>query len=330
MIPNVFISSTIADLHHLREALKDTVEELMYRPLLSEFGDIGYLPHSSTEISCYLSMKDCQIAILIIGKRYGSISDNKNSITHNEFLTARDSKIPVICLVDREVISFKKLYDLNDENTVIPEFPGMDNPKKTFELIQNIMDSNINNGILKFSSVSDARSLIKTQLAHIFGDLLWSKYDPIKAEVKDVLSEVKTLREELKNKDFDPQPFIKAVRLLLDDRYEQLRNLFERISGTIERAVPFILEQKKFEDYLVETNIEFEVDDSNIDINSLSKDNELVTFTRFVFPQGYGHPESPRKSGQWGMLRGNKVIMSSSAKLLFDYSYEEIRKKSGV
>ena len=93
MTPNVFISSTIADLHHLREALRDTVQDLGYNPVLSEFGDIGYLPQTSAEDSCYITMKDCQLAVLIVGKRYGSLSDDGRSVTHNEFLTATATTI---------------------------------------------------------------------------------------------------------------------------------------------------------------------------------------------------------------------------------------------
>ncbi|MCJ7812359.1 DUF4062 domain-containing protein, partial [bacterium] len=43
MIPNVFISSTIKDLHYLRDAIRDLVKELGYRPIMSEYGDIGYI-----------------------------------------------------------------------------------------------------------------------------------------------------------------------------------------------------------------------------------------------------------------------------------------------
>ena len=199
MIPNVFISSTIADLQHLREALKDSIEELAYRPVLSEFGDIGYLPQVSAEDSCYLTMRDCQIAVLIVGKRYGSLSANGSAITHNEFIVARENKIPIVCLVEREVLSFKKVFDANSEIQSAPAFPGMDFPSKSFNLIQEIMDAPTNNGILPFSSIAEARTLLKEQLAHIYGDLLRSKFDPVKAEIKDILSEIMTLRQELKN-----------------------------------------------------------------------------------------------------------------------------------
>jgi len=62
MRPNIFVSSTIQDLQYLREAIRDTILSLGYNPVMSEFGDIGYLPALSVEDACYLSLKDCQIA----------------------------------------------------------------------------------------------------------------------------------------------------------------------------------------------------------------------------------------------------------------------------
>lgn len=68
MIPNVFVSSTIADLHHLRDAIRDTLSELAYIPVLSEYGDVGYLPTATAEDSCYIMLEQCQLAVIVIGK----------------------------------------------------------------------------------------------------------------------------------------------------------------------------------------------------------------------------------------------------------------------
>ena len=84
MIPNIFISSTIQDLHYLRDAVRDTISDLGYFPIMAEYGDFGFQPTLSVEDSCYNSMKDSHLAIVIIGKRYGSKSSNNLSITHNE------------------------------------------------------------------------------------------------------------------------------------------------------------------------------------------------------------------------------------------------------
>lgn len=72
MVPNVFISSTIEDLSYLRESIRESILDLACTPVMSDYGDIGYLPQISVEDACYKALKDCQIAIIIIDKRYGS------------------------------------------------------------------------------------------------------------------------------------------------------------------------------------------------------------------------------------------------------------------
>jgi hypothetical protein len=336
MIPNVFISSTIADLQHLREALKDTVEELSYHPILSEFGDVGYLPQASAETSCYLAMRDCQMAVLIVGKRYGSLAASGLGITHSEFLTARENTIPVICLVDREVLSYKKVFDATGEAQTTPVFPGMDFPGKTFSFIQEVMDAPVNNGILPYSSIAEVRALLKTQLAHVFGDLLRSRFDPVRTGIKDVLSEVMTLRQELRNKDMDPQPFLRATRFLLDDENKELRDFIEHISGSVEISVPLLLRCRTFEEYIAETKTEITIDETPVDMHELTKKNDLVTLHRFLIPrQGIQTLDGQTideqvKVAQWGILRGKRATMNSIAKRLFDYSYESLRKAAGV
>jgi hypothetical protein len=171
VIPSVFVSSTVRDLQHMRDAIRDTISDLAYNPVLSEFGDIGYLPQHSAPDSCYIAARDCQLAVLIIGKRYGELSSNGNSITHQEFKTLRDNSIPIITLIDKEVWTFKRVYDANKVNTsTCADYPGMDRPEKSFALIGEVLDSPVNNGLIEFEHVADARENVKKQLAHIFGN----------------------------------------------------------------------------------------------------------------------------------------------------------------
>ncbi len=64
MIPNIFISSTITDLHYIRDAVRDQISSLGYNPILSEYGDIGYLPNLSVIESCNHAMTQTQLACL--------------------------------------------------------------------------------------------------------------------------------------------------------------------------------------------------------------------------------------------------------------------------
>lgn len=256
MKPNIFISSTINDLSHLRDSIRDLISELDYNPIMSEYGDIGYLPTESAEDSCYIAMKDCQMSIMIIGKRYGSISDNGLSVTHNEFRTARERKIPIIFLVNEEVLSFKRVYEANDKDQEM-NFPGMENPKKIFDLIREFSEFKFNNGLITYSNVQSAKNNLKGQFAHIVGDLLKRKLDPVKSEIKDILSEITTLRHILlKNEQEIAEQFATAFRFLLNEENKYLKEISETVSNSMEKAVPEMIKQETFESYLHSKGVE--------------------------------------------------------------------------
>jgi hypothetical protein len=249
MVPNVFVSSTIQDLHHFRDAIRDVITEIGYVPIMSEYGDVGYLPSTTAEDSCYVSMRQCHLAVLIIGKRYGSPGKGELSVTHNEFRAAREQRIPVFCLIDRDVLSFKAVFDNNSHPVV---FPGMDEPIRTFGLIDEIGDAaTVNNGFQPFTSVADARQRLKAQLAHFFGALLRAKIDPVKGEVKDILSEIKTLRHELTGeRKGDGLQFLKAIRFLLDDNSRNYKSLIEDYYETLDLAIPHLITSTTFDEFI--------------------------------------------------------------------------------
>lgn len=223
---------------------------------MSEYGDIGYLPSESAEDSCYIAMRDCQMSVMIIGKRYGSISENGLSITQNEFRTARERNVPVIFLVNEEVLSFKRVYEANPKGSEM-NFPGMENPSKIFELINEFSESKLNNGLITFTNVQSAKNNLKKQLAHIVGDLLKKRFDPIQGEIKDILSEITTLRHILlKNEQEIAQRFSVAFRFLLNEENEYLKDISETISGSLEKAVPELLKHASFKSYLTSREIE--------------------------------------------------------------------------
>ena len=84
MIPTVFISSTVDDLRHIRDAVRATVEEVGYQPVMSEYGEIGYMGGDAAEDACYRTVPECQLVVLIIGKRYGSAAKNDPDKTITE------------------------------------------------------------------------------------------------------------------------------------------------------------------------------------------------------------------------------------------------------
>lgn len=326
MIPNIFVSSTVEDLHHLRDAIRDAIGELSYAPVMSEYGDIGYLPSASAEESCYKTVRDCHIAVIMIGKRYGTIAQNGLSITHNEFRTARDNKIPVVCLVDNEALTFKRIYDANSKTKQPGTFPGMKDPQKTFAFIQEITDSAVNNGILRFSNVSEAREHLKKQLAHIFGDLLRSRFDPLKAEVRDVLAEIRTLRHELlENKGVNPRPYLKTIRFFLDDENERYVTLIAHVSRDIETAVPVILKSKTFSEFIKKVGVELEIKKTVPEVKH-ARDSEVVKGTEYYYAESILPPNGGSGlAGACFIVPGKKVIMDENQKEYFDNTHSRLQ-----
>ncbi len=121
MKPIIFISSTFYDLKYIREDLKNFVRSYGYEPVLFEDGDIGYTPGKTLDSSCYDSMKNSDMVILIIGGEYGSAASGEKkddfkeymSVTRNEFKTAIDSGIPVFAMIDKNVMAEYRMYEAN-------------------------------------------------------------------------------------------------------------------------------------------------------------------------------------------------------------------------
>lgn len=264
MIPSVFISSTVSDLRHVRDAVRSTVEAIGYRPVMSEYGDIGYMGDSTAEEACYKTIPECQILVLIVGKHYGSRSrtNNAQTVTEMEFDEGMKHCAHIITLVDQEVLEFKKVYDANPPEKQL-SFPGMNDPAKTFAFISRISQQPSRNAIVPFSNASDINRILRLQLASLVYELLTAQPSKTMASLNDILSEVKTLREAMtKNSKPDVQ-FLAAIRFLLDDENSQLRDIVKQCcSGSIESAIPKIVEHDDIESFLSALKVKYTVDDS--------------------------------------------------------------------
>jgi hypothetical protein len=325
MIPNVFVSSTIRDLHHLRDSIRDAILDLSYTPVLSELGDVGYLTMMRADESCYYTVKDCQLAVLIIGKRYGDTTSNGLSVTHNEFQAARDAKIPVLSLVEQEVLSFKRVFDESTSQGARALFPGMDSPEKTFALIQEIADSPCNNGILPFSDTTEAREILKKQFAHLFGALLRNRFDPLKYDIKDILSELKTLRHELvKDDKHEGHLFLVATRYLVDDSRKTFRTFVEQVSGSLEKAVPQIIKSASLADFVKAFSAKITLSEKTVNIQDASKSRKPYYLTNFITDlSDLSNPEKA-KVGFYLISRGRTIKMNRAAKQYLDSNMDNL------
>lgn len=212
MKPRIFVSSTFYDLKPIREDLYHFIRQYNYEPIESETGDIGYVPGQNLDKSCYTAMKDCDMAILIIGGRYGSAASDETdedgdyiSITHKEFRTAVENGVPVYAFIEQAVNTEYELYKLNKERFNDPafefEFNSVDN-RKVFKFISELRGI-VWIPILAFSKTQDIKDYLSIQWADMF-----KKYLQILKEKK--------ADEKIKNSVEDMNILVQKMNLMLD------------------------------------------------------------------------------------------------------------------
>ena len=169
--PRIFISSTYYDLKHVREIIREFVEDLGYEPVLSEFSDIFYRPGDTVQNSCLREISTCDIFVLIVGKRYGSTFPGDTlSITHREYIEAQNQSIPIYSFIDLDVLHD---YEFHNKNIGADKcnYRAVEDPN-IFGLIENIQEASTDNSLIAFSSIADILKHLKKQWASLFKNYL--------------------------------------------------------------------------------------------------------------------------------------------------------------
>lgn len=170
--PTVFVSSTCYDLKQVREDIKDFFErDYGFEAMLSEFDSFPIDPCIGTFENC-LSNVDTRadFFVLIVGTRYGYVTEQGKSITNLEYLHAVAKGIPVFVFVSKQLYNTLPLWKANKEG----DFSSVvDNPK-IFEFVSDIYDKS-HQWIYTYESVRDITSTMKNQLGLIFFDGLTYK-----------------------------------------------------------------------------------------------------------------------------------------------------------
>lgn len=203
MKPRIFISSTFYDLKYIREDLANFVRSYGYEAVLFEDGDIGYTPGKTLDSSCYESMRNSDMVILIIGGEYGSAAGGEKkddfkeymSVTRNEFRTAVESGIPIFVMIDKKVMAEYGVYeanydDIEKENRMMA-FPATKNIN-VFRFIKEIKGI-VTLPIQEFERSSDIKGFISKQWADMFKNYLSSLKS--KGEDKKIENSVNEMKE---------------------------------------------------------------------------------------------------------------------------------------
>lgn len=164
-VPTVFLSSTCYDLRQIRADLKRFFEEALgFDILLSEFSSFPVNPDTNTIDNCTEAVKEyADILVLVVGGRYGCVTDSGKSITNLEYITAKEKGIPIYVFIDRNVMNMINLW--KDNPTM--DFSSAVDSIKVFEFIDSLRNKE-NIWVYGFEYAQDIISILRIQVAHLF------------------------------------------------------------------------------------------------------------------------------------------------------------------
>lgn len=161
--PKVFISSTCYDLKQIRTDISNFIEnDLGYQFLRSEHPSFPVNPDIDTIENCKEQVRNCDLMLLIIGGRYGSIPENEiKSVTNMEYLTAKSKHIPTFIFVVNNILSVYPIWESNPNS----DFSRVVDSNKLFDFIKSI--KNESQWIFPFETAQDIISILRTQFAYL-------------------------------------------------------------------------------------------------------------------------------------------------------------------
>lgn len=167
--PRVFISSTFEDrLVEIRAQVRKALVAAELRPVMSEldsFSSMGDRLYDDT----IAAVSGCQLFVLLVGHRYGSLHPQRGkSITHLEYLAARDAGIRTLVYVEDTVWQFfqdRHRRSNGDTASSVPE------REQVFSLLEQVADDDKCHCV-SFKQADEILSNLRHQTANLLGAYL--------------------------------------------------------------------------------------------------------------------------------------------------------------
>jgi|694.fasta_scaffold61457_4 hypothetical protein len=318
--------------------MKNTVASLGYEPVLSDHNGVPYLPGVTPVTSCFKAIETCDIAIVLIAKRYGEnrTADTALGITHAEYRVAQEHKIPIFCLIDHDVLVLRDVWNRNSaasRNTIT--WPDLDSPSEVFAFVDEAMT---NVPYYPYESAERACETVRTHIAYLFRGLLARDRLASTSETRSILQELAYVRKQLESLSgakLPPQAFVAATSLIVEDSYKQLRSLMNPISGGLEASVTDLLQHESLDAYLDAKDVSVTIDEQPIAMGIASSGAPpFFCASTFAVPRAFGTPiTSPSELsglpwGHFAVKKNRSVVMNTEAHVFLRDLYSSIRAMS--
>lgn len=235
MKPRVFISSTYYDLKYVRESLLNFIEKKYeFEAVLFERGNIPYSFNGPIGSSCYNEVERCNMMILIVGGRNGTVDGNSEdfekhkTFTQNEYRAAIKKNIPIFIFIDKNVYIEYKIYNnlkIKDDYSPV----HVDNIN-IFEFIDELMGYPIRT----FEKIEEIEEYLIEQWTgwfHIYLESLENeKYKDLNAEINFTLEKLKNSIDAMANSVLTDE---QKVMVKEQEKVISLKNYAQKISECI-------------------------------------------------------------------------------------------------
>lgn len=174
---NVALISTDYDLHYLRDPIVNMLKTLEFDVTAFEEPNYPVQPYVHSHEACLLSLQSCDIAILLIDKRYGGLffGEGPDSITKKEYLEAINEGKVIIPCVNKEAWNERYILDktvkqiAKDKNISIVDArenikPSYVDNWEVLDFIEEIRRAVIDNFIIQFEDFTDFKEMLKGRL----------------------------------------------------------------------------------------------------------------------------------------------------------------------
>lgn len=164
----LFVSSTCYDLAQLRADIRDFADAAGLEPILSELDSFPVNPSQSTVQNCLDAVRNkADLFLLVVGSRYGSISETGKSVTNLEYIEAASRGIPRYVFVKSEILAVLPIWKTNPS----ADFSATVDTPKLFEFVSGLRDKG-EVWVFPFTTAQDIVRTLRKQLSYLLADSL--------------------------------------------------------------------------------------------------------------------------------------------------------------
>lgn len=164
----LFVSSTCFDLSQVRADLRDFAVSLGYEPVLSEYDTFPVNPSVDAVSSCLEAVRHrADLFVLVVGGRYGTLTEAGVSVTNLEFLEASAKGVPIYVFVKGEILTLLPAWKANPT----ADFTHAVDTPMLFNFVDGLR-SKQNLWVFPFNRAQDICATLRKQFSYLMADCL--------------------------------------------------------------------------------------------------------------------------------------------------------------